>query len=351
MTKCPRCGASNRAQAQFCQNCRAPLPSASGKTCPNCLTPNRTDAKFCANCRHQFPASGFTLPEIPIRGVRVPLLLIVISALIVLGVCAIMLVLVLPSGRDAATRVQATFTPVVITVIPTLPPISVAPTRAPTTAATLTSADALDRAKRGTVIILAPSSPNSTRGSMGSGSVITKRGHILTNNHVIQGARGDILIGFPPRDNLKGRVDYHYRAQVMSVDAQLDLALLRIFATSDGGPLPADLGLPPLALGDSDAVDSPDPVTILGYPALGDRTLTVTTGTIAGFSSDGNLIKTDAEINPGNSGGPALNRQYQQIGVASMITFAQDTPGKIGWIRPIKSAKPLIDIAKREAGE
>ena len=143
----------------------------------------------------------------------------------------------------------------------------------------------------------------------------------------------------------------------MASDAGLDLALLRLTAQQDGSPLPNDLGLGILTIGNSDSVDSPDPVTVLGYPGvgqfpgLGQQTLTITTGTIAGFSPDASMIKIDAEINPGNSGGPAINRTYEQIGVASMVTFGTRTPGKIGWIRPINLARPMIEHAKRDAGE
>ena len=223
----------------------------------------------------------------------------------------------------------------------------------------MSSADALERAKRGTVSILVPRDSGGT--VSGSGSVITRQGHILTNNHIIAdqngklyNAQGRIYIAFPPRDNLKGNVEIIYRATLVRNDLQNDLALLRITATKDGGTLPNDLGLAAIPIGDSDHVDSGNEVTILGYPGLGGDTLTITRGIIAGFLLDDGYIKTDAEINSGNSGGPAFNLVYEQIGIASAAKIhdtGASVPGKLGLIRPINLARPLIELAKREAGE
>ncbi len=201
--------------------------------------------------------------------------------------------------------------------------------------------------------------------SIGSGSVITKRGHILTNNHLFvddngkpYNSRGEISIAFPPRGDLKARVEIRYRAEIVAVDKQFDLALLHIVAQSDGGKLPDDLGLGVIPIGDSDKVDSPNPITILGYPGVGGSTLTITTGTIAGFIPDGSLesgfIKTATEVNSGNSGGPALNAANELIGIVTAARVRDTTggiPGKFGLIRPVKFAQPLIERAKRDAGE
>ena len=232
-------------------------------------------------------------------------------------------------------------------------------TPTPTVVVTSAGADALERAKRGTVSILVPSDTGGT--ISGSGSVITKQGHILTNNHIIAdktgklfNAQGRIYIAFPPRDNLKAGVEIYYRATLVQNDLKNDLALLKITAAREGGALPADLGLAVIPIGNSDQVDSGNEVTILGYPGLGGDTLTITRGIIAGFLLDDGYIKTDAEINSGNSGGPAFNLIYEQIGLASAVKIRDTTasvPGKIGLIRPINLARALIDLAKREARE
>jgi putative serine protease PepD len=259
-----------------------------------------------------------------------------------------------------ATLTVPTFTPPAFATVSTIPSASPTPSPAQTTPGVAPTADGLERAKRGTVYIAVPLDSAPGRIVSGSGSVITERGHILTNNHLFvddngkpYNTKGKILIGFPPRDDLRGRVEYYYQAVLDRADAQHDLALIRITANVNGDALPADLGLNVIPIGDSDKVESGDQVTILGYPGLGGDTLTLTRGTVSGFLPDEGFIKTDAEINPGNSGGPAFNAAYEQIGISSavFVSKSQTIPGKIGWIRPVNFAKPLVDLAKREAGE
>jgi len=381
---CPQCGAQNRLGAKFCKSCRVALPQREtpSKNCPQCSAPNRVNAKFCARC-------GYVFRDKPIAQTAIPnwriLSLLVGIASVIVCLCIALLLIVKPFD-SASTQSPVVATAIATSIVrnsappspassPSSPPsLTILPlsTSTPTTRATVppsvtptVSGDPLDRAKRGTVYISVPIDSNPNARSIGSGSVITKRGHILTNNHLFvddngkpYNSRGDVFISFPPRGDLKARVEQRYRATIVAVDQNLDLALLRITALSNGQPLPTDLELGVIPIGDSDKMDSPNPITVLGYPGVGGTTLTITTGTIAGFFPDGSIeegfFKTATEINAGNSGGPALNAANELIGVVTAARIrdtSQGIPGKIGLIRPIKFAQNLIAMARREAGE
>jgi S1-C subfamily serine protease len=170
----------------------------------------------------------------------------------------------------------------------------------------------------------------------GSGIVLDSKGHILTNNHVIEGA-----------DKIQvklGESDKEYTAEVVGTDPASDLALLKVDAPSSE--------LTPLPLGDSSKMEVGDPVVAIGNPFGLDRT--VTSGIVSalqrqiqapnGFSID-NVIQTDAAINPGNSGGPLINGAGEVIGINSQIeTGGNGADGNvgIGFAIPIDTAKEVI---------
>jgi S1-C subfamily serine protease len=204
-----------------------------------------------------------------------------------------------------------------------------------------------------------PSSGSGRGSSAGSGSVLTGQGHILTNFHVVgdpdtgrpYNRQGLIYVAVSPPD-LKGPPEVRYIAELMQSDRSLDLALIKIVAGQDGGDLPADLNLTTMPVGDSDTVKIGDELSIIGFPGLGGATVTFTRGSVSGFLTDEGWIKTDAEINPGNSGGAAINRAGQLVGIPSAAAGETvQLPGKIGLVRPVNLARPLIDQARREAGE
>lgn len=163
-------------------------------------------------------------------------------------------------------------------------------------------------------------SSGSGQGS-GSGFVLRSDGMILTNAHVVQGASGggDIRVIFADGSQ--------ERASVVGRTAAYDLAVLSV----------PRQGLPPLQLGDSDAVAVGDPVIAIGAP-LGLQS-TVTTGIVSALhrpvvasGTSGNdddtfisAIQTDAAINPGNSGGPLVNGAGEVIGINSAIAAAPGT--------------------------
>ena len=169
----------------------------------------------------------------------------------------------------------------------------------------------------------------------GSGFVIDSEGHILTNNHVVEGA-----------DQIEvklGESDTNYTAEVVGADPASDLALLKVDAPARE--------LHPLTLGDSAKMEVGDPVVAIGNPFGLDRT--VTSGIVSalqrqiqapnGFSID-NVIQTDAAINPGNSGGPLINADGEVIGINSQIETGGGGNGNvgIGFAIPINTARAEI---------
>ncbi len=178
----------------------------------------------------------------------------------------------------------------------------------------------------------------------GTGFVIDSDGHIITNQHVIEGAE-EIEVDFP-----QGMKAW---AELLGKDPDSDLAVLHV-------DLPAS-SLVPLPLGDSDEVRVGDPVAAIGNPfgltgtmtvgivsALG-RTLESERLTPGGTAfSAGGIIQTDAAINPGNSGGPLLNDHGEVIGVNRAIrteafTVSGDAANSgVGFAIPINIVKRVM---------
>ena len=156
--------------------------------------------------------------------------------------------------------------------------------------------------------------------ALGSGFVIDKSGHIVTNYHVIEGAT-EIEVRFSNDDTLK--------ATLVGSDPSTDLALLRADASARA--------LTPLTLADSDQVEVGDTVVAIGNPFGLEHT--VTSGIVSalqravtapnGFAID-HVIQTDAPINHGNSGGPLLNTRGEVIGVNSQIETGGSGDGNVG---------------------
>src|SRR5262249_33495346 len=140
----------------------------------------------------------------------------------------------------------------------------------------------------------------------GSGFVIDREGHILTNYHVIAQAE-QVEVTFSTRKK--------YKAQVVGVDPSHDLAVIRITAPS----------LQPAVLGDSKGLIVGQKVYAIGNPfgLSGTMTRGIVSSIRAIEAPDGtridDAIQTDAAINPGNSGGPLLNSRGEVIGINSQI--------------------------------
>ncbi|WP_093799193.1 S1C family serine protease [Streptomyces sp. Wb2n-11] len=162
----------------------------------------------------------------------------------------------------------------------------------------------------------------------GTGFVLDAKGHILTNNHVVDpaGASGTITVTFSGGQSAK--------AKIVGKDSGYDLAVVRVLGVD---------GLKPLPLGNSENVRVGDPVVAIGAPF--DLQNTVTSGIISakerpitagGEKGDGsdisyvNALQTDAPINPGNSGGPLVDTQARVIGINSAIRAADSGTGLEG---------------------
>jgi len=165
----------------------------------------------------------------------------------------------------------------------------------------------------------------------GSGFILDKAGHVLTNYHVVEGANRGIEVKLSNKHN--------YTAKVVGTDKMHDLALLQIDAPN----------LEPVTLADSTGLSVGQKVFAIGNPF--GLSGTMTRGIISSIrsirGSEGapieDAIQTDAAINPGNSGGPLLNSRGEVIGINTMIASnGADQSSGIGFAIPINTAKAVL---------
>jgi S1-C subfamily serine protease len=221
-------------------------------------------------------------------------------------------------------------------------------------------------------------------GYVGSGTILTPTGLILTNAHVASPASQGEPESEPDALGVAIIVSEDkpavptYIAEVRAVDGFLDLAVIQITSSVNGAALdPNSLNLPFVQMGNSDNVHVGDDINIFGFPAIGGNTITFTKGTVSGFSSEDQLgdrawIKTDTTISGGNSGGLAADNNGHIIGVPTIAASSreadtsdcrqvQDTNGDgvidgndscvpiggfLNGIRPVNLAIPLIQAAQ-----
>ena len=160
---------------------------------------------------------------------------------------------------------------------------------------------------------------------VGSGFIVDPKGYILTNEHVIEGASVIKVV-------LQSGEEY--RAKVIGIDGETDLAVLKIEPKQS---------LPIVSLGDSNAVQVGDWVLAIGSPFGLDQT--VTAGIISKkeretpyFTSFQRFLQTDAAINRGNSGGPLVNMKGEVIGINSQIATSTGDYNGIGFALPATEA-------------
>jgi serine protease DegQ len=170
--------------------------------------------------------------------------------------------------------------------------------------------------------------PQEMQSGIGSGVIVTKDGYILTNNHVINEA-DEIIVKM-----IDGR---QAKAKVVGSDPETDLAILKI----------DESGLPPIAIGNSEALKVGDVVFAIGNPFGVGQTVTqgivsATHRTDLGISTFENFIQTDAAINPGNSGGALIDANGNLIGINNAIYTRTGGYQGIGFAIPISTAKDVM---------
>ena len=164
----------------------------------------------------------------------------------------------------------------------------------------------------------------------GSGFILDRGGHVLTNYHVVAEANRGIEVQLSNK--------HKYSATVVGTDKTHDLALLQINAPN----------LQPVTLADSSDLAVGQKVYAIGNPF--GLSGTMTRGIISSIRSirggEGapieDAIQTDAAINPGNSGGPLLNSRGEVIGINTMILSNSDQSAGIGFAIPINTAKAVL---------
>ena len=173
-----------------------------------------------------------------------------------------------------------------------------------------------------------PNEEAMVQNSLGSGVIVTNEGHIITNSHVVDQV-DEIEVQLSD-----GRTK---KARLVGSDSQVDLAVLKI----------DELGVKPLKLGDSDAVQAGDMVLAIGNPFGFEET--VTEGIISSkgrpnrVDGFGDFLQTDAAINPGNSGGPLINLTGEVIGINTAIISRTGGSQGIGFAIPSNTVRVALE--------
>ena len=167
----------------------------------------------------------------------------------------------------------------------------------------------------------------------GSGTVIDRAGHVLTNSHVVDGAREVIVTLFDSKS---------YEARLVGMDRTSDLAVLKIDAPADS--------LHPVEYGDSSGLLVGQRVYAIGNPFGLQRTLS--TGIISSLNRDmpsrtknryiKQVIQIDADINPGNSGGPLLDTGGRMIGMNTAIASHTGESAGVGFAIPVNTIARIV---------
>lgn len=179
--------------------------------------------------------------------------------------------------------------------------------------------------------------PIPQEGSSGSGSIIDKRGFVLTNNHVVDKAY-KVYITLADGSQHEG--------EVIGTDYENDLSVIKFD--------PGDRDLVTIPFGTSDMLKVGQKVIAIGNPFAFERTLT--TGIVSGLgrplkNQSGlvirDMIQTDASINPGNSGGPLINTRGEMIGINTMIYTPSGGSVGVGFAIPVDTARRVVsDLMK-----
>lgn len=194
----------------------------------------------------------------------------------------------------------------------------------------------VERIQRATVFIMqaTTTSGNMVINCVGSGTVVSRSGLVLTNAHIVQ--RGESCPGDTIIIALSVRLNQPpvptYLADIVQSDTGLDLALLRISRQIDGRLVdPASVALPFVELADSSSVNLDDTIAVFGYGGLGEDPVQIERGTVAGFGAepsggDKSWFRTGAAIPGTMSGGGAYNQRGQLIGIPTTAPVSASEP-------------------------
>ena len=286
-------------------------------------------------CSPQAPASTATLSPMPTAAPTVDIEATVAAMM----KAALPTVTPTPTPDINATveaRIQATMEAIPT---PTPTPTAVPPTPTPTPTAvpptpTQVHLNPYHVIQQSVVKIISRTSQGA---SQGSGVMVGRGDHVITNAHVIDGAIGTIEVSFHPESG----PPVVTKGQVLFIDEHVDLALIKV-ENPVGEPIEVSRGLP--ALGDT--------LVLGGFPKIGGETLTATRGTVAGFDSNGAVIKFDGQLGHGNSGGPAVNTEGKMVGIATM-TSSEPSGGQLGLLLSItalghKVVRALLEDSQLE---
>jgi serine protease Do len=175
-----------------------------------------------------------------------------------------------------------------------------------------------------------PSEPRGHRGGgQGSGVIVSSDGYVLTNNHVIDGAR-EVTVTLPDKREFKGKI--------VGADPKTDLAVVKIDAHN----------LPIVAWGDASKLQVGEYVLAVGNPF--GLNSTVTLGIVSalgrgrmGITQYEDFIQTDAAINPGNSGGALVNTKGELVGINTAIFSQTGGYQGVGFAVPTSMSKPIYE--------
>src|SRR5438132_907251 len=179
----------------------------------------------------------------------------------------------------------------------------------------------------------------------GSGVIVDPNGYILTNAHVVQGAERILVVppsppaGWPREQVLHRRPNY--RARLVGMHAESDLAVLKIDAT----------GLPALTIRSTPGVAQGELVFAVGAPQGLASTITMGIVSSAARQINGDsrflFIQTDAPINPGNSGGPLVNADGEVVGINTFIVSGSGGTQGLGFAIPGDVARVVYEGVRR----
>ncbi len=223
--------------------------------------------------------------------------------------------------------------------------------------------------------------PDGLRGAgMGSGTIVSPDGLILTNHHVAVPDDPSVkYLGVALTTRSDRPPQPSYMATIVADDPYLDLAVLRVSHDLDLRPIrSSDLNLPFVPLGESNDLDVGDELNIFGFPGIGGDTVTFTRGVVSGFTLDAAIrgrawVKTDTTIAGGNSGGTAVDENGALVGIPTQMgagtadAYVDCRPladtnrngefdendtcvpggGFLNALRPVALARPLIEAARQ----